>query len=214
MHERLECVLRFFGKHSFVLRKLIDLCVVIQYFQIRNTYVMKVKHFRKAVTMLVICIMLTVYYTAHAQKLFFLFGHALYASPLEKEFKDTYKYGIGAEGGAGIGWKKTFITGTIGYTSFTAETSNVAGKVNSIPIKIGLRHYLLEKLLYVHGDIGIASIKDEIMSSAQTKFSGDIGTGLKIGGLEVQLDFDGFSRANPSGYNSWIALKAGFAIGL
>lgn len=175
---------------------------------------MKVKHFRKAVTILVICIMLTVYNTAHAQKLFFLFGHALYASPVEKDFKDAYKYGIGAEGGAGIGWKKTFITGTIGYTSFSAESVNAAGKVNSIPVKIGVRHYLLEKLLYVHGDLGIASVKNEIMSSAQTKFSGDIGTGVKLGGFEVQLDFDGFSRKDPSGYSSWIALKAGFAIGL
>ena len=175
---------------------------------------MKMKHFKKSVPFLAISIMLTVCNAAHAQKLFFLFGHALYASPVEKDFKDAYKYGIGAEGGTGIGWKKTFITGTIGYTSFTAETSNVAGKINSIPIKIGLRHYLLEKLLYVHGDLGIASVKNEIMSSAQTKFSGDIGTGVKLGGFEVQLDFAGFSRKDPSGYNSWIALKAGFAIGL
>ena len=175
---------------------------------------MKMNHFRKAVTIPVICIMLTVCNTAFAQKLFFLFGHALYASPLEKDFKNAYKYGIGAEGGAGIGWKKTFIIGTIGYTSFSNESSNTAGKVNLIPVKIGVRHYLLAKLLYIHGDLGIASVKNEIMSSAQTKFSGDIGAGVKFAGLEVQLDYDGFSRSEPSGYNSWIALKAGFAIGL
>lgn len=165
-------------------------------------------------TCLLLCLTLMQCNTAQAQKLFFLFGHALYASPVEQSFKDGYKYGAGVEGGAGIGWKKTFITGTIGYTSFSNESGNTAGKVNLIPVKIGVRHYLLEKLLYLHGDLGIMSVKNEMMSSAQSKFSGDVGAGIKLGLLEVQLDYDGFSRSNPSGYNSWFALKAGFAIGL
>ena len=37
---------------------------------------------------------------------------------------------------------------------------------------------------------------------------------VKLGMFEAQLDYDGFSRNDPSGYASWIGIKAGINIGL
>jgi hypothetical protein len=47
-------------------------------------------------------------------------------------------------------------------------------------------------------------------------FSGDVGVGVKFAAFEAQLDYDGFTRKSPepSGYASWIGIKAGFNLGL
>ena len=147
-----------------------------------------------------------------AQRLFFIYAHALYATPVDKNFKDGYNSGLGVEGGAAVGWGKTFIVGTIGYTSFSDKDGNPAGNTSFVPVKIGLRQFVFSKLIYVHGDLGIGKIKNDL--TTDSRFSGDIGAGVKLAGFEVQLDYDGFSRKGPSGYASWIALKAGFHIGL
>ena len=150
---------------------------------------------------------------AVAQKLVFLFGHGVYATPLTTDFKNGYNAGLGAEGGVGIGWNKTFIIGTIGYTSFSNKSGNSAGNISIIPLKAGVRQYILGKLLYIHGDVGFASVKNKI-ADAEGKFCSDIGAGVKLAGFEIQLDYDGFNRSNPSGFVSSLALKAGFALGL
>ena len=147
-----------------------------------------------------------------AQRLFFIYAHALFATPVDKNFKDGYNSGLGVEGGAAVGWGKTFIVGTIGYTSFSDKDGNPAGNTSFVPVKIGLRQFVFSKLIYVHGDLGVGKIKNDL--TTDSRFSGDIGAGVKLAGFEVQLDYDGFSRKDPSGYASWIALKAGFHIGL
>lgn len=148
----------------------------------------------------------------HAQRLFFIYGHGLYAMPVDKNFKEGYSSGIGAEAGAALGWNKTFIVGTIGYTSFFDKDNNPAGKTSYVPLKAGLRQYVFLKMIYLHGDLGIGNIKNDL--TTDTRFSGDIGAGVKFGGFEAQLDYDGFTRKDPSGYASWIGIKAGFNIGL
>lgn len=52
--------------------------------------------------------------SAHAQKLVFLFGHLLYAAPVDPYVKHTSNDGFGVEVGAGIGTGRTFLAGTIG----------------------------------------------------------------------------------------------------
>lgn len=148
----------------------------------------------------------------NAQHLVFVYGHALYASPLDKNFQNGYNSGIGAEAGAGIGWKKTFLVGTIGYTNFFHKSIVEEGDLHFVPIKAGLRQYLFLKNLYIHGDVGLGTIKNKVTSD--TRFSGDVGVGIKFVGLEAELDYDGFNRKDPSGYASWIGIKAGFALGL
>jgi opacity protein-like surface antigen len=148
----------------------------------------------------------------NAQHLVFVFGHALYAPPVDKNFKNNYTSGLGVEGGAGIGWNKTFLVGTIGYSNFFHESGNDGGDLHYIPFKAGLRQYIFLKDLYIHGDVGLGKINDKTGSAS--RFSGDIGAGIKFAGLELQLDYDGFTRSDPSGYASWLGIKAGFNIGL
>ncbi|MEP6847060.1 MAG: hypothetical protein ABI861_13700 [Panacibacter sp.] len=149
-----------------------------------------------------------------AQKLFFVYAHGLYANPADKNFKTGYHTGLGVEGGAAIGWNKTFVVGTIGCTSFFNKDNNTTGKTTFVPFKVGLRQYIFSKFVYLHGDVGVGKIKNNLYDDS--RFSGDIGAGIKLAGFELQLDYDGFARKSPepSGYASWIAVKAGFNMGL
>lgn len=150
---------------------------------------------------------------AAAQRLFFIYGHALYAQPSGNNFGDATKGGIGGEVGAGIGWKKTFIVGTTGYTLFFNKDSYTSGNITYVPVKLGVRQYLVKKLVFLHADAGVGKIK--ISDESSSRFSGDFGAGVKFAGFELQLDYDGFASKSPepSGYNSWIGFKAGFNIG-
>jgi len=153
---------------------------------------------------------------ARAQKLIFLFAHAVYSSPVDSYFKSGYKFGAGAEAGVGVGLLgKTFFTGTVGYSDFIHSSGNSSGNISYIPVKIGIRHYLFAKILFVHADLGAGFINSTAYSSSSTKFAADIGAGVKLLGLEIIADYDGFTRSDPSsGFSSWIAIKAGFNIGL
>ncbi|MBS1596849.1 MAG: hypothetical protein JST75_01385 [Bacteroidetes bacterium] len=151
----------------------------------------------------------------HAQKLFFLFAHGQYALPADSYFKHNYNYGLGVEGGAGIGTSRTFLVATVGYTSFKSVSGNSFGNTSYVPIKGGIRHYLLVgKILFIQVDGGVGMIKNNFVNSS--RFSGDAGLGVKLGPFEVIADYDGFTRgsAENSGYSSWIGIKAGFRFGM
>ena len=154
------------------------------------------------------------YNGAQAQKLFFLFAHGQYASPLQANFKHDYNYGVGAEAGAGLGFgSKTFLTGTVGYTIFNAPSKEI-GNITYVPMKLGFRRYFLPaNLLFIQADAGVAHIKDKTYSSSYSRFSGDVGAGVKLGPFEVGVAYDGFAR-DGAGYASWWAFKAGWRFGL
>lgn len=151
---------------------------------------------------------------AHAQKLVFLFGHVLYAVPVDQYFEKNYSYGLGVEGGIGLGTGRTFIVGTIGYSSFTAFSSNPYGKLSFVPLKVGIRHYLfVGKLLFVNADAGLGIVQNQLYNGS--RFSADIGLGVKLGPIEVMADYDGYANTSgASGYSSWIGIKAGMTFGL
>lgn len=153
------------------------------------------------------------YSGVQAQKVFYVFAHGQYAGPVQTSFKNDYNYGIGAEGGAGVNLgKKTFLTGTVGYTVFNSPAKDV-GNIIYIPMKIGVRKYFLPaKILFVHADAGIGQIKDKTTNTSSARFSADVGAGVKLGLFEMGLAFDGFTRNG--GYASWVALKAGWRLGL
>lgn len=173
---------------------------------------MQVFRFRCCCFLVVLILGFTFSASVSAQQAFFLFGHGVYSTPVDKNFKGNYNTGLGVEGGAAIGWNKTFIVGTIGYSNFSNENGVLGGNISYVPYKIGLRQYIFSKLLYIHGDLGAATIKNDNYN--ESRFSGDLGIGVKLGSFEAQLDYDGFSRSDPSGYASWIGIKAGFAFGL
>ncbi len=152
--------------------------------------------------------------SAEAQKLIFLFGHVLYAIPADQNFEKNYSSGFGVEGGIGLGTGRTFVVGTVGYSSFTAFDSNPYGKLSYLPIKVGIRHYLLVgKLLFINADAGVGILQNGLYNGS--RFSGDIGLGVKLGPLEVMVDYDGYAKSSGegSGYASWIGIKAGMTFG-
>ncbi|OQP46926.1 hypothetical protein A4H97_05245 [Niastella yeongjuensis] len=154
------------------------------------------------------------YNSAQAQKLFFIFAHGQYASPMQASFKHDYDFGLGAEAGVGIGFgSKTFLTGTIGYSVFKAQIKEL-GNVTFVPMKLGFRRYFLPaNLLFIHADAGVAHIKDKTTNATSSRFSGDVGAGIKLGPFEVGVAYDGFAREE-AGYASWLAFKAGWRFGL
>lgn len=68
---------------------------------------------------------------------FQIFANAIYASPSNDQFKNTYDAGICAEAGAGIGFGNTMLLGTLGYQSFGAKSTNVAGTLKFTSLKWG-----------------------------------------------------------------------------
>jgi len=168
----------------------------------------------RASLVLVTLLIAGTYTSANAQKLFFLFAHGQYLSPLQTNFKNNYNFGLGAEAGVGLGVGKTFFTGTVGYAAFDAKSGSEAGSLTYVPMKLGIRHYFLPmNLLYIHADGGVANIKVKGGSSS-SRFTGDVGAGVKLGPLEAGIAYDGFSQGDPSGYASWLAFKVGWRMGL
>jgi hypothetical protein len=175
----------------------------------------------KKIMTLLITVLIFFSSEVNAQHVGFIFGHALYAKPVDKNFTNNYNDGLGVEAGGGIGWNKTFLVGTIGYTNFFHKSISAGDSVGPyasgndlhfVPIKVGLRQYIFMKTIYLHGDIGLASIADK--TATDSRFSGDIGAGVKFAHIEIQADYDGFTRKVPSGYASWFGLKAGLEFGL
>jgi hypothetical protein len=151
----------------------------------------------------------------HGQKLIFIFAHVLYDVPVDSYFKNNYNYGAGVEGGAGIGTGRTFLVGTIGYSSFNTSSRNNSGTTSYVPIKGGIRHYLfVGKILFVNADAGVGLVKNNVINA--TSFSGDLGLGVKLGPAEILAQYNGYTRSGVenSGYSSWIELKAGVRFGL
>lgn len=155
------------------------------------------------------------YNGAQAQKIFFLFAHGQYASPVQNSFKNDYNFGAGVEGGVGIGPGKTKLVGTIGYTVFNANTKGVRN-ITYIPMKVGFRKYFLPaNILFINADAGVAHINDRTFNSSYQRFTGDVGGGAKLGAFELGLAFNGFaSPQGYSGYASWLEFKAGWRFGL
>lgn len=156
--------------------------------------------------------------SAHSQKLFFIFGHLAYENPGNSGIMQNYKYGIGGEAGAGIKlFHKTYATGTIGYSSFAQDksVSPRPGRMSYVPVRFGLRqNFLPLNLLFLHADVGTASVKNDLTSGS--RFTGSFGVGGKLGPLEAQIDYEliGKKNGDPSGANGWVGFKAGWRFGL
>jgi hypothetical protein len=170
---------------------------------------------RSITTAVALLLIAGVYNSAQAQKIFFVFAHGQYASPVQNSFKNDYNFGAGAEGGVGIGPGKTKFVGTIGYMVFKASSKEMSNTIY-IPMKVGFRKYFLPtNLLFINADAGVANIKDRTTNSSYARFTGDVGGGAKLGAFELGLAFDGFAgRQGYAGYASWMEFKAGWRFGL
>lgn len=158
-----------------------------------------------------------VYNMAGAQKLIFVFAHGTGALPIDKTSDTRYTSGFGAEAGIGVGSKQTFLTASIGYTSFTGR--DTFSTENYIPVKIGIREYLPLKIVFFDADAGLAFVNGSTPTKqtpipSNSRLTADLGAGVKLGGFEVGLNFDVFKEPKPDGWAAWMVFKAGFRIGL
>ena len=115
-------------------------------------------------------------------------GYFLFARP-QGNFSDAYSFGGGGEVFGGVGLSKTFIIATTGFSAFASRSGIHSGTLTYVPLKIGLKHYLFRKIVFVNADVGIASVKNKEFNASQ--FTRGIGFGAKLLGLEAALYYDG-----------------------
>ncbi len=136
-------------------------------------------------------------------------GHLIYAKP-KGDFANAYKFGGGGEVFGGIGLGKTFIIATAGFSKFAAHSDSHSGWLTYTPLKIGLKHFLFRKLLFVNADIGKATVKNKNFN--ESRFTRGIGVGVKLLGLEAGLYYDGWKNVNAGGFSNSLNIKFGWSI--
>lgn len=156
--------------------------------------------------LLILCLVSLVS-ASSAQRVFLGFVHGEYAEPTHA----SYSYGLGLEAGAALGWGKTFLTGTVGYTWVNTKSSANAANFRYNPYKLGLRRYLLGKTLFLVADAGMAGVKFSGDDHSTSRFTGDLGVGVKLIGVEAIAEY---TTVAGSGTGGWFSLKAGFTLGL
>jgi len=141
--------------------------------------------------------------------MFFVFGHAGYASPTG-ELRNSNNGGLGLEAGAGIGLNKTFITATTGYTwLFVNKNGTTGGGLRYAPLRVGARRTVLLNRFFIKGDIGVAGMKYVDTDIKSTQLTTSFGVGIKTAGYEVLADLNSVTR-----FGSWWGVKLGFNFGL
>jgi len=147
-----------------------------------------------------------------------VFGNFTYANP-QGSLSSSYSNGSGFEIGGGIGFGKSILYGSTGYVTYTAK-SGTPGDLKVIPVKLGLRRYLLFGL-FVNAAVGLANQSYIVNSSYgqapkainESGFLYEAGAGIKIlHVIEIGADYTGWSH-NGSNVNA-LLLKAGLAIKL
>lgn len=138
-------------------------------------------------------------------------GHVMYSNP-KGSFADAYKYGIGSEIFGGIGLAKTFIVATVGLSKFHPVSGTQQGTLTYTPVKIGVKHFIFRKMLFLNADIGKAIVKNKSFNESQ--FTRGVGVGAKLLGLEVGLYYDGWKNVKAPGSANSVNFKIGWSISL
>lgn len=145
-----------------------------------------------------------------AQKLNTFVGGNLIIGFPTGDFKNGYKRATGIDASLGFGGKHLYGIGTIGYVSYKEQSGNPYGKITLVPIKAGLRVYPTN-ILFLSGNAGVGFLKDEVMSSRESRFMFDAGIGLHLLVGQISLNYDGWKRQNTDGFSGTIQLKLGLA---
>lgn len=136
----------------------------------------------------------------------------IYATP-HGNFKDAYGFGIGGELVGGVGLGSTYVIGSIGNIWYKATGNTSAGNLTTVPVKVGLKRYLLLNKFFINGDVGAATLKVNNVSSRA--FTAGFGGGIKLLGLEAGLYFNTFKNNigySKSGFSNNTQLKIGWGI--
>lgn len=155
-------------------------------------------------------LLLAVSVSAQKKSESFIGGNLIYSMPQDL-FKQGYKSGAGIDASLGVGTKRVLFVGTLGYLSYKAKSDNPYGKISVIPLKAGLRVYPT-KTLFLAGNAGFGFLKDETMSSRETKFMYDAGVGIHFILLDFGVYYDAWKKTNTPGYSGAIELKFGMSL--
>lgn len=138
-------------------------------------------------------------------------GYLIYARP-KGDFAEAYKFGGGGEifGGAGI--NKTFIIATVGLSKFKAESGSQLGTLTYAPLKIGVRQFIVGKILFINADLGRAIVKNKAFN--ESRFTRGFGIGAKLLGMQAALYYDGWKNVKASGFSNSVNIKVGWGLSL
>ena len=159
---------------------------------------------------------ITIVFVANAQApKGLVYGNFTIGTPQGTDFTKAYNVGNGVEIGGGIGIGKTMIIGSTGYIQYQAQSINTLGDLKVIPIKVGIRQYIVGKL-FVNGQVGAAIESYGKSSATGTKFLYEVGAGVKILHLvELGIGYTGYqSAAVPTINYNTLLFKVGFSIKL
>jgi hypothetical protein len=168
---------------------------------------------QKKLIILSFCCAVTIATKAQLPKVL-AYGNVLVAAPNNTDFKNNYNTGFGGEVGVGFGLGKTLLTGSVGYLEFNSYGNNTIGNLQVIPVKLGIRRYLIGKLFVsAQGGLAMQQLKESSISGSP--FIYEVGAGVKVLKLiELGLGYNSFTpKGLPYDANS-ILYKAGFSIKL
>ena len=138
-------------------------------------------------------------------------GNAIIGFPTG-DFKNGYTSATGVDAFLGFGLSgQAFLVGSIAYISYKNDDANPFGKIKMIPLKGGLRLYPGKKLFFA-GNAGVGFLKDETMSSRESRIVYDLGMGLHGQILQAGVYYDGWKRKNNNGTSNSIQLRIGLAL--
>jgi len=114
--------------------------------------------------------------------------------------------------GGGIGFGKTVLYASAGYEKYKAVSSNAAGSFKLVPIKVGLRRYLLPGL-FINGALGTAIQTYDQSSFGNSSFLYEAGAGIKFPGMiELGAAYTGWLYSGNT--QTALLFKGGLAIKL
>jgi hypothetical protein len=143
-----------------------------------------------------------------AQRSSFYFARGQYSLPVNENISKTYSHAFGGEVGGGLGFDDTFFQLTLGYNKFKQKESVTSGPLTIIPVRVGVRQYILPNTVYLHGNGGIAWIRNQTIPT-ETSFTVSAGVGAQISVIEIEAAYEGVNNKKPIGWGSWFGLKVG-----
>jgi hypothetical protein len=157
----------------------------------------------------------------------FLFVHGQYFIIADHTSNIKFHESFGGEAGLGFlldrrSYQKTYLIASVGYNLFrvlkypSSPSSTVTE--SEVPVRLGLRRYLIPHFLYVNGDAGLAFIANsygtpQTPDPSSLRVTADIGVGIIRGGFEAGCTMDTFKEPSPDGWTGTVVLKVGWRFG-